>query len=86
MIHPIWKYHGDIEEALVSVKHIMISEMSSLPPDIKTTILDYINASGKYLRAGLCLYLEKEIQGNLSRKTVSRSSYRNLSFSYPYPR
>lgn len=62
MIHSIWKHHGDIEEALVSVKHIMISEMSSLPPDIKTTILDYINASGKYLRAGLCLYLEKEIQ------------------------
>nr|WP_226955947.1 polyprenyl synthetase family protein [Streptococcus dysgalactiae] len=41
--------------------------MSSLPPDIKTTILDYINASGKYLRAGLCLYLEKEIQGEISQ-------------------
>ncbi|MCL6221473.1 polyprenyl synthetase family protein [Streptococcus dysgalactiae subsp. equisimilis] len=67
MIHPIWKHHDDIEEALVSVKHIMISEMSSLPPDIKTTILDYINASGKYLRAGLCLYLEKEIQGEISQ-------------------
>ena len=39
MIHAIWKDHGDIEGALVSVKHIMISEMSALSPDIKANIL-----------------------------------------------
>ena len=42
MIHAIWKDHGDIEGALVSVKHIMISEMSALSPDIKANILKYI--------------------------------------------
>ncbi|MDW7796896.1 polyprenyl synthetase family protein [Streptococcus canis] len=67
MIHAIWKDHGDIEGALVSVKHIMISEMSALSPDIKANILKYINASGKYLRAGLCLYLAKEIEGKISQ-------------------
>ncbi|MUG33555.1 polyprenyl synthetase family protein, partial [Psychrobacter sanguinis] len=30
-------------------------------------IIDYINAPGKYLRAGLCLYLAKEVEGHISK-------------------
>ncbi|EHI69384.1 polyprenyl synthetase family protein [Streptococcus ictaluri] len=67
MVHAIWKNHSDIYESLQDVKDIIISEMSSIHPDVKAKILDYVNAPGKYLRSGLYLYLAKESSGYISK-------------------
>lgn len=67
MVHAIWKRHDDLDAALLSVKKIMMSELSTIHPDVKQKIIDYINAPGKYLRAGLCLYLAKEVEGHISK-------------------
>ena len=55
MVHPIWESLPYIQEELVAVKALMKSELQLKIPDVREKILAYMDAPGKYLRAGLCL-------------------------------
>ena len=55
MVHPIWESLPRIQEELVAVKALMKSELQLKIPDVREKILAYMDAPGKYLRAGLCL-------------------------------
>lgn len=65
MVHEIWKAYPEVEAGLEQVKAIIKSEMVVLHPDVKEKIDQYIDAPGKYLRAGLCLFLAREIEGQI---------------------
>lgn len=68
MVHHIWDDFPDIQTGLGEVRQILRKELSSLPPDIKAKLLSYIDAPGKYFRAGLCLMLDQSVHGHLSKK------------------
>lgn len=55
MVHKIWRNHPEIAQELLKVKHIMKSELQLKIPEIEEKVRDYMEAPGKYLRAGLCL-------------------------------
>lgn len=67
MVHPIWQAYPKIESDLERVKKMMIAEISVSNPEIKAKIMDYINASGKFARAGLVLMFAR-----LNQKTISQ--------------
>ena len=57
MVHPIWDTMPEIQQELVGVKQLIKSELQLRVPEVAAKIQDYIDAPGKYLRAGLCLVL-----------------------------
>ncbi|MBJ8349088.1 polyprenyl synthetase family protein [Streptococcus zalophi] len=65
MIHTLWENYPEINKALEEVKEIMLTNISVIHPEVKQKITDYINASGKYVRAGLLVMLAKATDGEI---------------------
>ncbi len=66
MVHQIWNAYPDIKRGLEEVKSIILSEMMVLHPAVKSKIVEYVEAPGKYLRAGLCLLFAQMTEGQVS--------------------
>ncbi|MCU9533653.1 polyprenyl synthetase family protein [Streptococcus sp. CSL10205-OR2] len=67
MIHKMWENYPEINQALEDVKEIMLTNISVIHPEVKSKIKDYINASGKYVRAGLLLMIAKAKDGDIKQ-------------------
>lgn len=70
MIHEIWREYPEIERALNETKKTMREGISIRIPEIEEKINEYIDAPGKYLRAGMSLmffYLEN---GSIDNKAI----------------
>lgn len=78
MVHHIWDTYPHIQTSLHRVKEIMISEMTVIHPSVKVKILDYINAPGKYARAGLCLLLSADEHGSIPEGKLYLAAYIEL--------
>ncbi|XJS09972.1 polyprenyl synthetase family protein [Aerococcaceae bacterium WGS1372] len=62
MVHNIWHNFPPINKAIIETKELMKADLSIQIPEIEEKIIEYIDAPGKYLRAGMVLmfyYLEK---------------------------
>ncbi|NQP34231.1 polyprenyl synthetase family protein [Streptococcus suis] len=75
MVHQIWDAHPDIKRGLEEVKTIILSEMMVLHPAVKTKIVEYVEAPGKYLRAGLCLLFAQMKEGKISQSKLYFAAY-----------
>lgn len=70
MVHNIWREFPEIKEALEETKIYMKKGISVRIPEIENKIIEYIDAPGKYLRAGMVLmfyYLEK---GEIEKEAI----------------
>lgn len=65
MVHQIWNAYPEIQRGLEEVKAIILSEMMVLHPAVKEKIVEYVEAPGKYLRAGLCLLFAQLSEGSI---------------------
>ncbi|CYV96769.1 polyprenyl synthetase family protein [Streptococcus suis] len=70
MVHQIWNTYPEIEKGLEEVKSIILSEMMVLHPAVTAKIVEYVEAPGKYLRAGLCLLFAQMTEGKISRSKL----------------
>ncbi|AWX96057.1 polyprenyl synthetase family protein [Streptococcus suis] len=70
MVHQIWNAYPEIEKGLEEVKSIILSEMMVLHPAVTAKIVEYVEAPGKYLRAGLCLLFAQMTEGKISRSKL----------------
>ncbi|HFI0361363.1 TPA: polyprenyl synthetase family protein [Streptococcus suis] len=70
MVHQIWNAYPEIERGLEEVKSIILSEMMVLHPAVTAKIVEYVEAPGKYLRAGLCLLFAQMTEGKISRSKL----------------
>lgn len=70
MVHQIWNTYPEIERGLEEVKSIILSEMMVLHPAVTSKIVEYVEAPGKYLRAGLCLLFAQMTEGKISRSKL----------------
>ena len=59
MVHAIWRNYPEIETALYDVKKIIHDELAISSPSVSNKIREYVDAPGKYTRAGLCLMFAK---------------------------
>lgn len=75
MVHRIWDTYPSIQKNLERVRSIMTSELSVMHPDVKNKILSYINASGKYIRAGLVLMFSTDSEGNIPKGKLYLAAY-----------
>lgn len=70
LVHNIWHNFPQIESALLETKKLMKDGLSIQIPEIEEKIIEYIDAPGKYLRAGMVLmfyYLEK---GTIKKEAI----------------
>lgn len=65
VVHPIWNDHPAVEQGLRSVKDIIKNELGVTHPQVKEKILSYLDASGKYIRAGLTLMVGQAVDGEV---------------------
>ncbi len=70
MVHQIWNAYPDVKRGLKEVKKIILTEMMVLHPAIKSKVVEYVDAPGKYLRAGLCLLFAQLSDGEISRSKL----------------
>ncbi|HFI0402347.1 TPA: polyprenyl synthetase family protein [Streptococcus suis] len=70
MVHQIWNAHPDVKWGLEEVKSIILSEMMVLHPAVTSKIVEYVEAPGKYLRAGLCLLFAQMTEGQISKSKL----------------
>ncbi|HEP1793788.1 TPA: polyprenyl synthetase family protein [Streptococcus suis] len=70
MVHQIWNAYPDVKRGLKEVKKIILTEMMVLHPAIKSKVVEYVEAPGKYLRAGLCLLFAQLTEGKISRSKL----------------
>ncbi|HFI0325486.1 TPA: polyprenyl synthetase family protein [Streptococcus suis] len=70
MVHQIWNAHPEVKQGLEEVKSIILSEMMVLHPAVTSKIVEYVEAPGKYLRAGLCLLFAQLTEGKISRSKL----------------
>lgn len=70
MVHAIWQDYPEIEAALIEVKEIVHQELAVSSPSISGIIRNYIDASGKYIRAGLCIMFAKLNYGSIPREIL----------------
>lgn len=70
MVHKIWQSYPEIEAGLIEVKRILKRELRVKVPEIEDAICQYIDAPGKYLRAGLCLMFAKLCHNTLSENKL----------------
>lgn len=70
MVHQIWNAYPDVKRGLKEVKKIILTEMMVLHPAIKSKVVEYVEAPGKYLRAGLCLLFAQMSEGEISRSKL----------------
>lgn len=75
MVHQIWNQYPLIQEQLGQVKHLMLAELKSPHPAIQQKIVDYIEAPGKYLRAGLCLLFSQLTDVGVSQGRLYLAAY-----------
>lgn len=73
MVHAIWDEYPEIKEQLYLVRELMIKELTPTHPDVQKVITEYIQASGKFIRAGICL-LFAYYTGNLDDKILYRAA------------
>ncbi|HFI0352257.1 TPA: polyprenyl synthetase family protein [Streptococcus suis] len=70
MVHQIWNTYPDVKRGLKEVKKIILTEMMVLHPAVTSKIVEYVEAPGKYLRAGLCLLFAQMSEGEISRSKL----------------
>ncbi|MDW8682106.1 polyprenyl synthetase family protein [Streptococcus suis] len=70
MVHQIWNAHPEVKQGLEEVKSIILSEMMVLHPAVTSKIVEYVEAPGKYLRAGLCLLFAQMTEGQISKSKL----------------
>lgn len=75
MVHRIWDSYPVIQKELKHVKQIMMSELRIPHPDVKAKILDYIDAPGKYVRAGLTLLFAMDEDGHIPEGKLYLAAY-----------
>lgn len=63
LVHPIWNDQPAIQKGLLEVKTIMRQELRISHPQVKNKIQEYMDASGKYIRAGLLLMMAQTVEG-----------------------
>lgn len=73
MVHVIWDKHPEIKEQLYLVRELMIKELTPTHPDVQKVIKEYIESSGKFIRAGICL-LFASYRGQLDEKMLYRAA------------
>lgn len=73
MVHVIWDAYPEIKEQLHLVRELMIKELTPTHPDVQKVIKDYIQSSGKFIRAGICL-LFAHYRGILDEKMLYRAA------------
>lgn len=73
MVHPIWNAYPEIEKQLQRVREIMLNELTPTHQDVRQTIEQYINASGKFIRAGICL-LFAQYSGQVNEQVLYRAA------------
>lgn len=73
MVHAIWDAYPEIKEQLYLVRELMIKELTPTHPDVQKVITEYIQASGKFIRAGICL-LFAQYKGHLDEKILYRAA------------
>ncbi|MBA5730217.1 polyprenyl synthetase family protein [Aerococcaceae bacterium INB8] len=71
MIHEIWREYPEIEKALKETKQTMRKGISIRIPEIEVKIQEYIDAPGKYLRAGLSLMFFYMENGSMNKKIIT---------------
>lgn len=67
MVHPIWNDYPAIREGLVEVKRIMKEDIRLVHPQVKAKVHAYLDAPGKYIRAGLTLLLAQALDGKITK-------------------
>lgn len=70
LVHPIWKDFPAVQEGLVAVKGIIKEELRLGHPQIKSKIMDYLDAPGKYIRAGLTLLFAQAVDGRIDESKL----------------
>ena len=70
MVHQIWQEYPEIEKELTKVKQLMQEELRIKSPEIRQKIIEYIEAPGKYFRAGLCLFFALIKEGQIRESKV----------------
>lgn len=70
MVHAIWQNYPEIEASLIEVKKIIHQELAISSHSISDIIRDYIDASGKYIRAGLCIMFAKFNYGRIPHEIL----------------
>ncbi|HEL2057671.1 TPA: polyprenyl synthetase family protein [Streptococcus suis] len=75
MVHQIWDADLEMKLALEKVKAIILTEQLHLHPAIDKKIHEYVQAPGKYLRAGLCLHFARLVDGAISPAKLYFAAY-----------
>ena len=70
MIHPIWQDFPEISSGLEKVRDLMTAEVKISSPAIREKIHDYIFASGKFIRSGLCLMFDQVRHGQIQEEKL----------------
>ncbi|MGT2811701.1 polyprenyl synthetase family protein [Streptococcus minor] len=70
MVHPIWNDFPAVQQGLVEVKKIIKEELRLAHPQVKYKIIEYLDAPGKYIRAGLSLLLAQAVEGEISKSKL----------------
>lgn len=71
MVHEIWREYPEIEGALIETKKLMRKGISIRIPEIEAKINEYIDAPGKYLRAGMSLMFFYLVEGRITKKAIT---------------
>lgn len=66
MVHSIWNTQPEIQQALHNVKEQIKKDLRMPHQEVKEKIIDYVDAPGKYIRAGLLLMMAQGIEGHIS--------------------
>jgi heptaprenyl diphosphate synthase len=65
LVHPIWNDYPVIQSALSDVKKIIKEDLRISHPQVKEKINEYLDAPGKYVRAGLTLLFAQAVDGQI---------------------
>lgn len=65
MVHPIWNDYPSVQAGLIEVKKIIKEGLRIDHPQVKEKINDYLDGSGKFVRAGLVLLLAQASDGKI---------------------
>lgn len=71
MVHEIWREYPEIEGALIETKKLMRKGIAIRIPEIEAKINEYIDAPGKYLRAGMSLMFFYLVEGRITKKAIT---------------
>lgn len=74
MVHKIWQDYPELEIGLSEVKNLMKAELKIKEPDIRQKIEAYIDAPGKYLRAGLLILFSMIRTGEIREDKIYQAA------------